>query len=201
MNSIKKVVDNLELSNKKEKIIKNRRMILDLKYKMSGLCFNINVAHYAYNLCEIKYLEKDNKIDKVFELLNENKKLETDYNVLLYKECFSMIELLEKEISYYHKMINVDLRERLLDIEYPKIYIYQGNIDNNYYFTDIIGKELYESDRIPNLAIFPVKDIDSNRKFRHFYNNISFRYLEGLTEDYSYEIESKNLGRIKLFKK
>lgn len=206
MKTIKNVLDELEIPKRKELLLKNKREIMNLKCELSELCMHKNVAQYAYNLQMIDYLNKINNTNPVYKIndfIDHNKLLEKDGYVLLYKEFLGLLKMLELENNNYPKLIQTTLREHLMSLNAPKIYIYQGKIEDGIdYYVDIISKSSYMSESSkPRTSIFPYEDIDSNRKFRHFYNNVSYKYLESLTDDYSFDLDNKRLGRVKIYKR
>ena len=75
-----------------------------------------------------------------------------------------------------------------------------NNKDN--LFKNIISKKSLnqEYNKREIYLISPIYNMDSFRDFRHFYNKTSFHYLESLCEDYSFDINNKNLGKIKVRK-
>ena len=94
-------------------------------------------------------------------------------------------------------IIVIDLREELSKHELPNIYVYQE--DNH----DPLFRHIIVPDRIvtasfteDGMAIFPLYILDSNREFRHFYNKTSFKYLEELSIDRSYNLENKRFGKV-----
>ena len=208
MKEIKQIVDKLKITDKRNKLIENNNKILKLKTAMSKLALFKNVAHYAYNYRLIEYLEKEETEESLFEIIKleeENAILLADENVYLYKILQDYIKILEKENSDYYQTIQTKLRYELMSLNHPNIYIYQGKLDPKYKdkaFMHIIDYTHYFTDgNYPDISIMPYDELDSNRQNRHFYNGVSFKYLEELTKDYSFDLDNKNIGRVKILTK
>ena len=206
MRKIKKIVDECGISEKRNKLLQNRDVIIHLKHEMSNLSLFKSVSRYAYNLGEIKYLSLDGTFESLMEIeriKGENEVLLENQNVLAYDNIRRQIERLELENSEYYQSINIDLRGRLFEEHLPSIFVYQGTIDNSF--------KVYRHIIVPGLSIHLKEDEDviihpyteksSDTYLRHFYNRISFKYLEQLSEDYNYNLDSKNLGRVRILKK
>lgn len=201
MEAIKEIIESLEIPEKKKAFNERRELISKIKFTMSGLeKKNRMVALYAYNLKNIP-LEQDEITRKKLILAN---------TMLLHKEPdVESYESLRKDLtqtdsiaSEYYKAIQKDLREELLDLKLPEIYIYQGLLDVGHYTVcrHIIVPntiQTVEDEKEAERIIYPVKPLESKNKLDGFYNRTSFRYLEAMTEDYSFSLEGKNLGRIK----
>ena len=190
MNSIKEVIEKTKIKEKQEELIKNKETALKLKVKMSDLKLNYNVALYAYALEKIEHREE---LSKYFQIIEE---LEKDPNVIEYVNLTKQLAEVKEKIADYYYFIQINLREKLIDIDYPDIYVYHISYDEEL-LKNIIDDELIEYDE-NNIIIYPPKEIDSNRKNRHFYNKVSFKYLEGLTKDNSFSLDGKRLGKVKI---
>ena len=59
MESLKAIVDSLNIPEKKKAFNKRNAIILNIKYSMSQLALNNMVARYAYNLDTISYGNDD----------------------------------------------------------------------------------------------------------------------------------------------
>ncbi len=190
MNSIEEVIEKTKIKEKQEELIKNKETALKLKIKMSDLKLNYNVALYAYALEKIEHREE---LSKYFPIIEE---LENDPNVIEYINLTNQLAEVKEKIADYYYFIQINLREKLIDIDYPDIYVYHISYDEEL-LKNIIDDELIEYDE-NNIIIYPPKEIDSNRKNRHFYNKVSFKYLEGLTKDNSFSLDGKRLGKVKI---
>ena len=174
---------NLELINEikeqRERIISNKKKILSLTVQISDLSINNNVAKYIYysdyeNYDECSLLEDDPKVQEYLVLKEE-------------------LDSLKHETIDYYKNIQINLKDSLED-EDIDIYVYNGKVNRN-----IINKEQLSNNA--GTIIYPVKELNSKRKLRHFYNKKSFKYLEELTKDNNYSLDNKNLGRVKILSK
>lgn len=190
MNSIEEVIKKAKIKEKQEELIKNKETLLKLKVKMSDLKLNYNVALYAYALEKIEHREE---VSKYFQIIEE---LEEDPNVIEYISLMEQLAEIKEKIADYYYFIQINLREKLIDIDYPDIYVYHISYEEEL-LKNIIDDELIEYDE-NNTIIYPLKEIESNRKNRHFYNKVSFKYLEGLTKDNSFSLEGKRLGKVKI---
>ena len=127
--------------------------------------------------------------------------LERHYGVKKYKHYNDELLIYEDFIKKYYICINVILRNELLNYDIPDIYVYQGNIEGNELYRNILGPNsvkigLDNEDQV----IYPDRELKSNREYRKFYNRVSFRYIEDLTRDYSYDLEGKKLRKVKIEK-
>ena len=96
-------------------------------------------------------------------------------------------------------LVNIDLRRELSRIDTPNIFIAQSEYDFDKHIID--GSPLISSIMLNEkdiTIVSPIYEMESNRDFRHFYNKTSFKYLEGVCEDYSLDLEGKKLGKIKI---
>lgn len=205
MKEIEKIVDKLELKQKRNKLYENNKKILKIKYQMSDLAINKLVAEYAYNLNIIDYLIKEDtthSLDQIDKYLTENEMLELNDKVKLYKILKKSLSMLKMENSEYYLIILTKLRYELLNLKFPEIYVYQGQSDTGCLYKNIISQSIcLNNGEFPQNIIIPYNEINSNRKCRHFFNNVSFKYLEELTNDYSFDLDSKKLGRVKILTK
>lgn len=199
---------NIDELRKEHEYIKER--MFQLERKMAEMTFNREVGLYAYNLERYNYLlqllnklpiEKQYKIKKELLLL-ENYFIVSrrNYNIIRYKTLRSEYNELKNNLGNYYKAINIDLRNELKDKNLPNIYVYQENNNISLFKHIIIPDKEFESNYIDNVVIYPVYNLDSNREYRHFYNKTSFKYLEELSKDYSYELDNKDLGKVKIKK-
>lgn len=212
MEQIKQIVEDLEINEKRAKVDENKKTMLRIKREMSDLTFNINVAKYAHAIGEIRYLyrllnkaitteKKLEILDKIEEQRKLLPELETDSYVIEYKGLMEEYESLAKENSQFYRSINVDFRTELLDLRLPDVYVYQGTLENgndfNLYRHLMIPGTVIFSDELPEQTIYPSKEVDSNRRSRHYYNKISYKYLDQLSQDYELDPQTKKLGKVK----
>ena len=202
MNNIERIVKDNNISEKRERMLKNRETILHIKKKMSDLKLKKNVAEYAYNFGLIDYLIKDDNLDELDKIIERNKILLQDENVLYYDNLRRNTEYLEQENSYYYQSINKDLRWSLYDEMVPNIFVLQNKNNGLNLYRHIIIPEFTTSDElVGDAVIIPYTEKSSPAYLRHFYNRISFQYLEQLSKDYSYSIDNKYFGMVKILKK
>ena len=205
MEEIKNIVKSLNIEEKKKELLISRKKLFNLKVQMSKLTFDRTVGLYGYYLDEMMYLILKSKNSSNTDIFNKIKKLETKAKELEIYDSVKEYGALRDEYfktlddSDYYKTINIDLREKLSELEIPNIYIEQSKYD---YDKNIISKKALneEYNKREIYLISPIYSIDSFRDFRHFYNKTSFHYLESLCEDYSFDINNKNLGKIKVRK-
>lgn len=202
MNNIKRIVQDNNINEKRERMLNNREIICHLKKEMSDLALFKNVSQYVYNLNLMEYLIRNNNSNKLEILINENKLLLLDVYVLMYENLRKNVECLEQENSYYYQSINIDLRYSFNLDDVPNIFVLESNNDSQNLYRNIIMPEFTTSDEIVgDTVILPYVEKYSTAYLRHFYNRISFKYLEQLSKDYSYSLDSKNLGRVRILNK
>ncbi len=222
MEQIREIVEYLDIPKKREELERTKRTILSIKQQMSDLTGYRNVASYAYAIQTLEFFnkyyanfslqEKAAADEERIKLEHTLAFLETDEHVMAYNRLLRTLRLLEESFSDYHKTINIDLRTELLDLRIPEIYINQGFVSSKRDF------KLCRNIIVPNTVITfvdpseiatlisRVKDKDkeipeikedlSYREAKKLYNKVSYRYLEGLTQDYSFDLEGKNLGNV-----
>ncbi len=203
MSDLKELIDALEIKEKRERLKHNKIVILQIKKRMSDLSLYWNVSKYIYACDKLKYCEEYEKED----YLERIKALKDDKEVIAYIELKKHLDKLYDEIRDYYLSVQKDLREELLYYDLPEIFVDQGSV--------IDGGNLKEAKHIvvPSAMLFyegndcgeslvgPYAQLDSKRKKRHFYNKVSFRYLEELTKDDSFDLENKDLGKVKVYTK
>jgi len=202
---IQETVKYLDIPNKKRKVELNRGLITSCNASLSDMTSNQVVAQYAYDLDQLVYLVKENNPEKLDEIKRLRKEIdELEYKSKEVREYKFVLEYrsdLEKQISDYYKTIQVDLRNELMYLTLPDIFVSQGPcvgkhiiVPGTYFYTP----ELADFD---TLIVPEQMDLTSARNSRHLYNQVSFRYLEQLTEDYSYDVENKDLGNVKVLRR
>ncbi len=200
MNKIQTIMNDLSIPDKKKALMERKQLTSDIKHVMSELSFNRPVAVYAYNLDLIEYAEDEETVEDA--ILENVMLVHTDPNVEKYDSLRRELDRFNAEAYDYYRCLQTDLRDALLEINLPEIYVYQG----------LIGKgelkscrhliipgtfQVIRNDSDVERVIYPDKPTESRRKLNSFYNRTSLRYLDGMTEDYSFSLEGKNLGRVK----
>ena len=187
---IKDFVMKCNISSKKEELINTKKKIFELEREMANLVLDYEVGTYVH-LSENSEIEKTNK---------SLKKMEKNKNVLRYLECKKELMLISNTIGQYERSINSNFRKMFSDYIVPDIYVFQGYVDKNLASAkNIIMPEvnmLYRQEK--STIIYPVYDITSNRDLRHFYNRVSFKYLEAMSEDYTFDLANKKLGKVRI---
>ena len=162
----------------------------------SELTFDRRVGLYAYSfekyLCLMLNEESDEKeINKLLDTMNSLEEIE---GVQEYLRLRGKNDLLKIKIDNYFRDVNIGFRRKLSDLELPSIYVYGKDK-----FIHIIESEKELS--IPksnDTLVYPYYNLTSLRDLRHFYNKLSFHYLDSMIDDYSFDIKSKKLGKIKV---
>ena len=202
MNKIKEIVDYCDINKKREKAEHNRIIIPHIKRLMSDLCFYKDV--YNYVNCRNRLQNEDLYLDEKRYILEELEKLKKDKYVKEYIELEKHCNTLFNEITDYYRTIQESLRHELLCLEVPDIYVLQKPIS-----LDGVKKVRHIIDSNDTLSykgnynetlIMPNDMKTSIRKNRHFYNQVSFRYLEALCDDYSFDLDNKDIGKVKILK-
>ena len=179
------------LKEQKEQIIKNQRVILQLKIKMSDLTIHNNVAQFAHAIDEM--LEEH----KVSEYLKLATNFKDDENVQEYIELRRNLNKLENEIIEYYQKIQKDLKKAIKKRQISTPNIYYGRDEKNNIITKNITTNQLSLLKESKEVILPTTELQSKKNIRHFYNRISFKYLEQLVNTNDYSLEEKNLGRVK----
>ena len=183
------------IREQKEKIIKDQPKILSLKTKISDLKIHRNVAIYAY------FMDKILIEEEIHSYLDIAKKLKDDENVQKYIKLKKQLDSLEQEKIDYYKEIQTKLKDQINRKKEATAFVYYGRDEDNHIITrDITSSQLSLLD-LDEQVILPFKELESKRKIRHFYNRVSFKYLEELTKDNDFSLNNKNLGRVKVKKK
>ena len=215
MNSdIKDIVESLKIHEKKEELKNKKEKLYNLSSEMSRMTFNRTVGLYAFYTDEINYLtskiddnNREDSLNKIKEYNEKGLKLLENEDVRKYASLRDEYynTMFDKETglrfdSDYNLTINKCLRKELTALDLPNIFVkqsrfdYDKNIVNPYVFYD-------EFDNNSSEFVFPVYEMESCRDFRHFYNRVSFRYLEELCNDYSFDLEGKNIGKVIVLKR
>ena len=196
MDTIKDIVKDLGIQRKREKYAEYKDELLEIRSHLNRLATDEHVAQY------IKIYNSLKTITDSEELLMKDMKLKTlerlhqsvaDYvNLIRY---YTFID----GFTNYQRTIQVELRERLATLDLPDIYIYQGLVKPGqkalYRHIIVPSKEIETEDTVGTI-ILPIKERESNRQTHQFYARTSYRYLEALTRDYSFDLEGKALGPV-----
>ena len=201
MEAIKEIVNELEIPEKRRALLERRELMSYIKRGMSDLeVQNKMVALYAYNLDVIRH-ETDETVVKNAKLANIIL-MKKESDVEAYESLRKDLLKVDESASIYYRAIQQDLREALIDLNLPDIFVYTGLIGerNLILCRNIVLPGYFQTikkeDEVERL-IYPPVEKNTWKKINHFYNRTSFRYLEALTQDYSFSLEGKNLGRIK----
>ena len=202
MNEIKEIVDNCQIYEKRERADHNRIIIPHIKRLMSDLCFYRGVYNYVNFGNRLQY--EDLSLDERRYILEELEKLRKDRYVIEYIELEKHCNTLFNEITDYYRTIQEGLRHELLYLDVPNIYVLQKPIS----FDGVKqAKHIIDSDdtisykgSFEETLVMPYDMKSSIRKNRHFYNQVSFRYLEAVCDDYSFDLDNKDIGKVKILK-
>ena len=205
MNSdIKDIVYSLDIPNKKKKLEYNKERLFKVKCEMSRMTFDRKVGLYAFYLDEMHYLiglletdgvNRDKYLSKLKELDEKLKPYNSDPDIKRYNELRDEYYRILYDHDYFFT-VNIGLREELSKIELPKIYVEQSHFD---FDKNIVDKSpLAPLDENSSTFVEPLYYMESIRDYRHFYNKTSFKYLEQLCEDFSFDLESKDLGKVRI---
>lgn len=218
MNIIRLIADELNLNEKKYQHDENRRKIHETEIEMLDIAKN-NVARYIDDLSYLKFFEKyfsnlskeqqEFAKGEVQRLKREIDILKGDPNVAEYIELQQRLLRLKAEEDEYYKTIQFDFRRELRDSlgqSLPEIYVEQGEFASNIIVPGTI-QTIDSPDQVEILIApkrtseFDDKAIDSIRKAKKFYNQVSFRYLSQLSEDYDLSLDRKDLGKVKIYRR
>ena len=203
-NNLVQLVEACDIKQRRNKHSWNVNQAKLYKKEIKKLERSSAVKMYLFKINRLNHLlETGNKKD-IFEIRMLRKEigtLENHYGVMKYKRFNDELLIFEEFIKKYYICINVILRNELLNYDIPDIFVYQGQVD---------GYDLYRNILVPNSVklgldkedqvIYPDRELKSNREYRKFYNRVSFRYIEDLTRDYSYDLEGKKLRKVKIEK-
>lgn len=215
MEEIRRIVKELQINEKRLMVELGRKEALKIRRRMSDLSFNQTVAEYAYTLDQFNYESKrleargGNDISTLTTLTEYNHQLEELESYMGVKEYIALqerLDAIDRDIEDYYQTIQTDLRYFLSSLKMPPIFVYQGLDKSRKYKVAkhiIIPGSVQMFSSTPDTVIYPADkngekstNFFSERKHRHFYNDVSFRYLSQLTQDESFDIKTKKLGRI-----
>jgi len=189
--NVYEIVNDLKIKEKKLKLLEDKKRLFQIEREISNIRFDIN-THFmgnkdAYHQTLRSVIDRDESKQLLGYLLvcNESR----------IKELMEERELLLSSLNDYQKTINIDLRRELSNLELPRIFVKQNDYS---YDKNIIDSEVYKTAVNENnsLTICPIYNMKSFRDFRHFYNKVSFKYLEELTKDYEYSLDNKKIGKV-----
>ena len=201
---IERIVKDLKVHEKKENLIYERKKIYKNEREIARLVLNYNTGKMAhaldeyYYLCNILAKNQKDKIrikKRLSELKKEINELGYFPEINHYLDLRTENAISKLNLDEYYKTINISLRYQLKQLELPDIYVYNGGC-----YKHIIDGKIKNELEDQSITVFPYYDISSKRDLRHFYNKLSFQYLENMTNDYSFDIEDKDLGKTRLMK-
>ncbi len=199
-NNIKEIVDNLKIKESKKQLYNDRKLLFLINREISLLTTDIIVGKYAQGFDEyirLLSLSLDNNDNKnsseLKELLSKLKELEKYSIVQEYIDLNMENISIKNNLNNYYKKVNIDLRNKLIKYGIPNIYVNCGQ--NNYINIVDSNKKLNNSNDNYYIVDY-LYNINSNRDGRHFYNKLSFHYLEQLCNDYTYDLNNKSLGKV-----
>ncbi len=202
---IKSIVEGLGITEKRERLMDNTLKIFQIKSDMSKLTFNREVGLYVFDRDKIAALEEEGKEEnrpEIDRLKAEARWLSKKDDVIAYNALQDTLDILKEENQKYYQSIQIDLREELLNVELPEIFVYQGALEDK---SDLkLCRHIVSPSSImvfykegSETIVYPMKPEMSQREARHFYNRTSFRYLEQLSKDHSFSLKGKKLGKVK----
>ena len=205
---IKSIVESLEIQKMKMELLDNKKRIFQIGREMSKLTFDREVGLYAFYTDEMDYLIKQisgatsEEREKIFKKLKE---IDAKASQLLSNP--KVIEYGKLRDEYYNLLfnndyfvtVNIELREELSNkMELPPIYVEQSHFDYDKHIIDKTPLIPHFIDENKSTFVEATYDLKSFRNYRHFYNKVSFKYLEELCRDYSFDLEGKKLGRVQI---
>ena len=202
--SIKRISKESNIEDKKWKLLNDRKKFYQNEREMSKLVLDYNIGKFAHELDEYYYYlwkfdaDRSNQelLKKLDEIFTRVKKLEKAPGVSHYEDIRMDNARIKICLDDYYKTINILFRYKLCSIDLPSIYVYNGEV-----FKHIIDKsDNREKVEDKSVIIYPICEAPSKRDLRHFYNKTSYKYLEGISNDYSFDLEGKNLGKIRILK-
>lgn len=197
MNSeLKDLIISSGLQEEKRKLQIYRDKIFQNESRMSKLTFDRNVGLYVFSFD--KYLDlissENSNEEEEEKLLDVMSSLEHLEGVQEYLRLREINDLLKTRIDNYFRDVNIGLRNRLINLDLPEIFVYGKDRITHIIDNKRIKSMLANVDTI----IYPLYDIKSLRDLRHFYNKLSFHYLNEMVDDCDYDISSKKLGKIRI---
>ena len=208
-NKIKEYTDRCRVHEYKEELERHRELLFKVEREMARMVLDFEVGTYArtyamYEECAVDWydlesVKKATVLRDKLRLLEDNEKVD-EYRLLKLKR-----RRLLSTLGRYYKSINIDFRGSFDKEEVPDIFVFQGDGKKypKYAFArNIVDPELgiIFKRKSEHTVIYPEYELKSNREFRHFYNHTSFKYLEAMTNDYSFDYENKDLGKVKIKK-
>lgn len=195
-NELKELIVSSGLQEEKRKLQIYRDEIFQNESRMSKLTFDRNVGLYVFSFD--KYLDlissENSNEEEEEKLLDVMSSLEHLEGVQEYLRLREINDLLKTRIDNYFRDVNIGLRNRLINLDLPEIFVYGKDRITHIIDNKRIKSMLANVDTI----IYPLYDIKSLRDLRHFYNKLSFHYLNEMVDDCDYDISSKKLGKIRI---
>lgn len=194
-NELKNLILSSGLKEEKEKLQSYRDELFDNGRKMAKLTFDRRVGLYAFSFEKYLYLMMDEDSDEeINRLLDTMSSLEEIEGVQEYLRLRGKNDLLKSKIDNYFRDVNIGLRRNLSELELPNIYVYGKDK-----FIHIIESDNEKSiSTSEDTLVYPYYNLSSLRDLRHFYNKLSFHYLNEMIDDYDFDVRSKKLGKIKI---
>lgn len=205
MNSIKRIVDDLNLQEQALNVDEIDTIIASKYIELSDLATTPDVISYLDIMDLLSYFEDAN-----FPFLKSYKeRLERSQDVSEYNRIKKEIEKLKKEKYNYYITLQSDFRYQLSDrlgLYLPEIYVFQGNFDQNSNYK--LGKHIispntvltFDKPGIGEAIIYPAHECDAKRRLRHLYNKTSLSYLDQVVKTCDLGIEGKDFGKKVLVK-
>lgn len=195
-NELKELIVSSGLQEEKRKLQIYRDEIFQNESRMSKLTFDRNVGLYVFSFDKyLDLLSSENSNEEEEEkLLDVMSSLEHLEGVQEYLRLREINDLLKTRIDNYFRDVNIGLRNRLINLDLPEIFVYGKDRITHIIDNKRIKSMLANVDTI----IYPLYDIKSLRDLRHFYNKLSFHYLNEMVDDCDYDISSKKLGKIRI---
>ncbi len=208
---IKEFVELCQIREQKERLLNTKQELFKLERKMANLAMDYEVGTFIHLGDEYEELrnkkfnatgdELSKLIPKMQPIIKRLQRMKENPKVKKYLELQEVYYGLLDMLGDYAKSINVDFRESVSEYKIPSIYVFQGYFNNDKTMIEtknIVQPEIKVLFTRPtsNTIIHPITEITSKRDLRHFYNKISFKYLEAMTNDYDYGLVSKKLGRV-----
>ena len=203
---IKRISESLKIQKEKEKYLDSKKTIFKLQREMSDLTLDFEVGRYVHylemylNILDNLKPDSDKRLVQEFiKARNQFFDLKTNENIEKYMFLKYELIILNENLNKYFKLININFRNELINnYLVPDIYVYCGKSHDTLYKNIIDPDNLLIGENESTKYIYPYYDVNSKRDLRHFYNKISFKYLEQLSNDYDFNVDNKVLGKIRI---
>ena len=208
MGNLVELIDSCDIKERRSMYKSDLKRLKYTKKRMERLEDSKLIKRYKRKVERLNYLNNNfdrNHYRELVRLRRSVDNLEHFSQVEYYKRLYNDVLQLEEYIKKYYITINILLRKELLDHNIPNIYVFQGilDIDSNLkLYRNIVSPNTVKTELDDNdIGLYPKKDIQSRRKYRSFYNRVSFKYLESLSKDCSFDVEGKKLKNVKVLKR